>query len=540
MVERVCWMKNMWNRIIEIIIAIVIWEMFRLTGIQTRYFIEVENENVLVSQVAHLIFIYLIVLIFAYFIKNRKNTVVKHGIVICSVFWIVGMSVLLIVWPGFWSWDDVAILLGAQHYDYTPWQHFMSGLWHTICLQTLPFSSGVLIIQIFIAGIIVGYCVSSVGEVLFANQMKKKVICEIILLLPAISAPVMMYLLTGFRMGIYSYLELLLIVKVFCLMRHEQKISIQDAIYITLLTIVVSAWRTEAIYYPITMLLCFLVMGKKKVRFYLAGICMLIALVATIKIGDWNNEQIGNNNYSLSATILPVGELVKVADREKDAQALQAINKVLDCNYIYENDGLGGEAYLWNALRYDYSSDDLKEYYKAYIKLALKYPWPVIRETCQMFLESTGIFVTDSGHTTIRTAVTNTEGSTLWLMRGANFERWNSNCSAWNISFNTELRDTVIRRIAFIDDEEKIVPGFRIVWNLMIPITVSFLCFLYCLIKKKWDYVTLFICVFLRVPIILLTACAPYFMYYLSVYLVGYVLSFMVLMEAYDRRKQNM
>ena len=251
-----------------------------------------------------------------------------------------------------------------------------------------------------------------------------------------------------------------------------------------MLTILVSAWRSEAIYYPIAMLLCFAVMGKNKIRFYKAIIIMLLALLVTRCIGKWNDQMIGTNNYSVSATVLPVGELIKVASKETDAEEIMAIHKVLDCSVIYMNDGWSGEAYLWNAIQYGYTEEDLEGYYKAYVKLALKYPWTVVRETCQMFLNTAGVFVTEDGYTTIRTTCTNTDNPTLWMMRGAGLETWTSNGSKLNLVLNEELRDQVIRKIAFIDEEEKVVPGFRIVWNLMIPITLSFLCFIYCMVKK--------------------------------------------------------
>jgi hypothetical protein len=498
---------------------------------------DVSGWNVVLSKTAHLIFLYLMVLIFSYTIAHRKERMVKQWIIISLVFILINMAVLLMVWPGMWSWDDVAILNNAQNYEFTPWQHFLTGLWHTICLQTLPFASGVLIIQILVAGLIVGYCLAAVSESLFAGSAGKRILCEVILFVPTISAPVMMYLLTGYRMGIYSFLELLLVAKMFLLFRQKQAISVKDMVAITLLMILVAAWRSEAIYYPITMLLCFLAMGKKKIRIYKAVIIVMVALLVTRGIGKWNDQMIGTSDYSISATVLPVGELIKAADREADAEEIQAIHKVLDCSVIYLNDGWSGEAYLWNAIQYGYTEEDLKGYYKAYAKLALKYPWTVIRETCQMFLETSGVFVTEEGYTTIRTACTNTDNSTLWVMRGTMLETWTSNGSRWNLAFNEELRDDTIRKIAFIDEDEKVVPGFRIVWNLMIPITLSFLCFLYCLFQKKWNYVTLYLCVFMRIPIVVLTACAPYFMYYLPVYLVGYVLSFLVILDSIFNRR---
>lgn len=524
--------------IIKIAIAFIIWALLNVTGIQRLFMADVLGWNVILSKISHLVFLYLMVLTFSYMIEHRKESAVKRWIIISLVFIVLYMAVLLLVWPGMWSWDDVAILNGAKYYDFTPWQHFLTGLWHTICLQTLPFSSGVLIIQILVAGLIVGYCLATVSELLFADNIKRQIICEVILFLPTISAPVVMYLLTGYRMGIYSFLELLLIVKVFALLRQKQTISIGDMVYITLLTVLVAAWRSEAIYYPITMLLCFIVMGKNKMRFYKAVIIMLLALLVTRCIGKCNDQMIGTNNYSVSATVLPVGELIKAASKESDAEEIMAIHKVLDCSVIYLNDGWSGEAYLWNAIQYGYTEEDLKGYYKAYVRLALKYPWTVIRETCQMFLNTAGVFITEDGYTTVRTTCTNTDNPTLWMMRGAGLETWTSNGSKWNLVLNDELRDTTIRRIAFIDSEGKAVPGFRIIWNLMIPITLSFICFIYCMIKRKWDYVTLYICVFMRVPIVILTACAPYFMYYLSVYLVGYVLSFMVILDAVLNRKK--
>ena len=179
---------------------------------------------------------------------------------------------------------------------------------------------------------------------------------------------------------------------------------------------------------------------------------------------------------------------------------------------------------MWNCVRQGYTSDDLNGYYRAYVKLALKYPWTVIRETGQMFVYTSGILDDTNGFPRMRTVCSNTDNSTLWLFRG-------EQRTVLPRPLNEQLRDHTIRLIACIDEEGKTSVGFHVIWNLLIPIGTSVIGLILCACKKKWSYCMLLLCVLARVPLVILTACAPYFMYYVSAYLVSYFLTITVLFE---------
>lgn len=511
-------------------IAFLAWGILNVSGVQHLFFSNGVNGNMILGKALHLVFLFFLVLVIQFMIRRRREPKVMHWMIVSVAFALIYMAILLCIWPGMWSWDDVAILNNAQTYNLTPWQHFLSGLWHIICLQTLPFSTGVIIVQIMVGALIAGYCVAYVADAIIGEKRRWLWLVELLLFLPMISAPVVMYLNTGYRMGIYSFLELLLIVKLFLLYK---KTSVEEGTVaaITILTVLVAAWRTEAIYYPIAVLLCMLTMGKGKVKWQKALVLMVVVQVVVCGIGKWNDKLIGTNNYSVSATVLPVGELLKVTDHEADAADIQAIHKVFDVSVVYLNPEWQGEAYLWNAIQYGYTQEDLKGYYKGYVHLALKYPKTVWKATWNMFLATAGMSTYETGYPTIRTACLNTDNSTLWLTRGAEWEAWIGNHSKWNGVINEQLREKVIRIISCIDEEGHANVWFRLIWNLWIPLALSTASIIVLAIRRRWREIPLFLCVLARVPIIFLTACAPYFMYYLSVYLVGYFLSVFVLCD---------
>lgn len=517
----------------SILITTVIWLITNISPIHKIFLDDTMGINVILSMILQYAVLFSIVRQIVILWLERKEEVVKQEIVIACAFATIYFTALVLVWPGMWSWDDVSILNNAQHYNLTAWQHFLSGLWHTVCLRTFPFSSGVLIMQVTVASLITGYCISHIADVFFGQNKRFRILSEIVLFLPTIAGPVMMYLFTGYRMGIYSFLELLLVTIMLLHVKTEGKLEKLDFICIIGLTVIVASWRSEAIYYPILMVLIFVAMGKEKVKRYQAIVCMMIALFATVLIGKYNDKLIGTNNYSVSATVLPVGELIKTCDWKADVEEIQAIHNVLNVDVIYLNGSWSGEAYLWNAIQPGYTKEDLEGYYRAYLKLALKYPETVIRETGQMFLNTAGILLDENGCPIVRTTCTGTNVSTMGL---TGFDTWTSNGSLFADAINTNVRENAIRWIACIDSNGKATWAFRIVWNLLIPLSLSCICMVYLLIKKRCGLCAIFLCVCARVPLITLTACAPYFMYYLSVYLVGYVLSLTVLMEIVQKK----
>jgi len=518
------------------IIAFIIWCIVNISGIQKLYFNTDITLKSSIIKVMHLFFLWFIVCVFKKIYINRRKNEVKNGIIIGLIYFIITFSILLLVWPGMWSWDDIHVVTYARYYGFVSWQHFFSSIFHILCLQTLPFATGVIIMQILFASMIVGYCVSAISNLL-AKRTKNKIIMEILLTAITLLPPVLEYILSGFRMGIYSYIELLLIVILYTSYSKKEKFTLNKLITVTILTIIVASWRTEGIYYLacVPILLLFII-RKNTITYkpYWTYVCVIFSIISIIAIGKYNNYLTGNSNYSITATISPVSELVKKADVNKDKNALENINKLIDINLIYENPELPGEGYFWMGIvRGDYTSDDYTSYLKGYMNLALKYPKVTFNTMWDMFVKTSGVDV-KKDITLQRTTVNATTGGTLQLFEN---ENWMKNNVVSKLAINKDIRESAIQWLACIDEEGKVTSFYYIFWNLFIPLSLVILCLIYKLIKREWFIVILVVTVLFRVLLVFLTSPSPYIMYYLSVYLISYFMSVMIIVQIFNNVK---
>ena len=174
---------NILNRKKIFLYAFILWTILNLSGIQNGIFKEVQGSRVVVSKLCHLIFLYVLFYAIATLFYRRKEKYYKSAIIISGIYFFITMTGLLLLWPGTWSWDDVFVLNSAQWWGFSPWQHFFSGLFHILCLQTLPFSAGVIVMQLLIASIIVGYCVVSASHNVNSQKINMYVLQGIFLLI---------------------------------------------------------------------------------------------------------------------------------------------------------------------------------------------------------------------------------------------------------------------------------------------------------------------------------------------------------------------
>ena len=465
---------------------------------------------------------------------NRKNSKVKDEIIIGTSYFFILMIFLLLMWPGAWSNDDITILKNASVYNFTPWHHFFSGLFQILCLQTIPIPSGVMIIQILISSLIVGYCISNVSA-LYGKSKKQIRIIQVVLGLITLFPPLILYILSGFRMGMYSYFELLLIIKLIILYKEKKEINFDELIKISFLTIIISCWRTEGFYYPFFILILYFILGKKVISKKTAIISFFIIIVVNFSIGKINNLMIGNNDYSLSATMEGITSLVENSD-ETDKEELEEINKVVDVEFIKNNpDMLSEDVYKTIGVVRDYTEEEYFNYMKSYAKLALKYPDVLFKSLWKMFVKAGSGFGENSKQTTHNMVVNNYSFAPDLYEIGTNAWRmWNgvtSRVSKYKVAFNTEIRNNVIYFLNGSDSGKNLTIIHNIFWNLFIPFTLILICLAYKLIKKDWFMVILMLTIFTRVLLVFATAPAPYFMYYLSAYLCSYIIAAIVIIE---------
>ena len=66
------------------------------------------------------------------------------------------LVVLLIVWPGIWGNDDLAVLSLARTLQPNSWQHFLTSGAFILSLMFVPMPGGVVLVQNLLISAIVG------------------------------------------------------------------------------------------------------------------------------------------------------------------------------------------------------------------------------------------------------------------------------------------------------------------------------------------------------------------------------------------------
>lgn len=452
---------------------------------------------------------------------KSENLEYKRGVQIFVIYFSIVMGMLLIVWPGTWSWDDLWTLDVIKHYsEFNAWQHIITGLYQDVMLQILPFPGGIIFLQNVIISICVAFSITKLEKIFPLFRIKNTILDVVLKSIPFLLPPVLLYQFSGYRIGLYVYLEVAVLILLVCLYKENKKWTWKGILLFSFLVIIVSCWRTESFIYIPFFGILILFAHESVITFRKKIICILFFSVGFIGMTKWQSYETGNNNYQIVSTLRPCVELIRHADYVKDEKELTTINKVLDLNIIYENPSLNGENLYWGTgcVRTrntdpldDYSDMDYKNYLRAFIKLAIRYPKIVIKERVELFMSSIGM----KGE-----CVRNTNKAVeLFDVNSENEIAKRTQKMKWiaNTPVCKKFRKSVISLL----DGKNILK--KIIWNAAIPIIALIVLWGKTLIHKNKYLCMLITSVIIRIPLVVLTQPSNWFMYFLSFYLLGYI-----------------
>lgn len=477
-----------------------------------------------------------------FYLQKRAD---RRFVKFTGIYFITMLLLLLTVWPGIWRMDEFGILNSAVLLLPVFWQNFLTSVFYIISLMLFPFPAGVIIVQIAVISLIVGYLMY-----LFEKMPgMKKSRWTYILYIPFYFLPVLDSNLYPMRMSIYAFLELLLLGKLFY---HYAKKK-QDSEYVltgweitilSALSALVITWRSEAIYYIAVLPICFVVLffsttsRKVKTRFILLTIVCTALLFVPQKIGD---KLTSGDNYDLTAKLLPVlpllyeeyqnyleqgdtdleqGKEVLKLNRSGSELLLQ-IDHVLNVELAVKGyeEGKTGMSLYWGEEDFvrSYTKSEYDAFGRAYYSLVFKYPHIFLKERMQIFMQSNTLLAET-------TEIFTTEGV-------PNYERFMQ--YPLNKPINNTLRTKIISFLELRDakDYDTSLSAYDIVYSFQIPLLLSLIVFCCLLLKRRWALALLLAAHLAKVPLIFLTAPSRLFMYYYPVYLVGYVLAFYLLLR---------
>lgn len=441
-----------------------------------------------------------------FIIKYRIN---RKMFLYSITYFLIMLMILYLVYPGAWSADDYGVLRAAHEMQILPWQNFISSVFMIQSLMLIPIMAGPIIVQIILISIIVGYLISRVNEI-----FRVKSPLEWMLIFPFILPAILSNNFSAFRAIMHGYLLLLLMLIFFCCFFEQKRISERKLSGIVFLSIVVGGWRTEYIFYVITIPILMFALGRSRISFKRVVIASIVIIIGILGIGKINNTMLTNNNYSLIQTYDEIADLMLVVDNDKDKEEIAALEKIINLDIFRSHPGEHGVYLHWqyNLIKGSYTEQDYKAYLKAYIKLCLKYPKTFLANRVECFIDNTGI---------------NKKQTSLTREACLLYENYDvikdlDGMIAIN-PLNSELRKTTLRLLGCENEDYKKNNAFCVFWNTGIGI-IYLMIFLILFIRKKQWYLLLLIGNILSVVgLLFLTTPYYYFMYYFSLYLLGNV-----------------
>lgn len=446
------------------------------------------------------------------------------------------MSVLLLLtWPGIWRMDEFGLLSSSLQLFPHFWQNYITSVFYVISMMLLPFPAGVVMVQCVCISLIAARLIT-LCERCRGTDTKKH--AWTILLLPFLMFPVLDSNLYPIRMSLYAFLEVLLITELFFAARRIKKetMSVESWksgywIYITALAVLVTIWRTEAIYYLVAYPVILLVIGKGR-RFAGQIVLYLIAFVilfAPQKIGE---RMSSGQQYELTSVVLPLVPLVEAAHENadaKDRKLLDCIDQVINVEVTLQgaSQGKSGINLFWGEPQFQraYTEKDFREFKTAYYQLIMKYPKVFLQERLQTFVDSSDLL----------------ENTTELFTKEnvPNYEVFKT--YPLSLPIDNKIRTDVIECLELRDGNRYDIKlaGADFVYSAIPAIVVLLVTSVILLAKRKWFYLLLLLTVLVKVPLVFLTAPSRLFMYYYSVYLFGYCVLFYIIYHFYIARARK-
>ena len=528
-----------------ILIAIIQWFITTLFQVDRLFFVyECENRYLVATKLLYLCFLVIAWCFTFNAIKKIQSgdSLWVRGKKLFLGYLLVAMLLLLVLWPGTWSWDDLRILNAVSTYGgWFAWQHVLTGIYYDVLLQIVPFPGGIILLQNIIIALCVAFIITKLENVFNIKKFYTTGIDLAVKFFPFLLPPILMYSFSGYRMGIYVYIELVMLIMLISAHRENKEWGFKYTILFSVLCVITATWRTESfLYIPSISLLILFVRGtiisnSKKT------LCIVIIVIGSFGINIFQSQQLGNANYKVISLLGPCAELVRVADYDRDKKELEIIDKVTDIEVIAKNPTLNGEELYWDTgcVRNrnddpddDYTVEDYKNFLRAFTKLSLKYPKVVISERWNMFVVGSGI----TGE--CRTNVSN--AAELFEEHNGNVaveEVLNKGWLAFSPVYK-KMRHFFINFLGVRKNNGNYIIWLKsIVYNAIVPELFLLFALIQALIRRKWFFAGISLAVLIRLPIVVLTQPSPWIMYVLSFYFLGYVFLVYMLLIRWSRSR---
>ncbi len=463
----------------------------------------------------------------------KRNITKIHLSIVSLIYFTFCMIMLIFYYPGSWKWDEIWILYALDNFVIGTSQHFLTSVLYSWGIMIFGSPVGIIILINALISIFLGYCASEIRVIYKTNKSMIIFIIPFMILPPVIDNN--MYPL---RHSLYAYLCMLLfLLPIIDIMKKRNRklkiFTIRKIIgYIVLITLV-SVWRNEGIYYivfPIVLLIFFrhYITPKKKLVLLLCPIiCAFCVSTCQQRLSNtWNPDR-----NTIIVTLNLFYDLMESGQLSQ--HEINDINKVLDVKKLKEE----GVNSVWNGLIKDgkYSPEEFSQLKKIYILNVLKHPLKLAKIQWPIFKRSNGNIKFFSEAVFGDVNIYNEEF--LKTERGKNYIEFLNYPGIRVISEN--FRDLYRKFILLLKDTTsgEVSNLHRIVYSCYFSIIVTIIYAFVLLIKKETDLFVFVIFSLGRLPIVFFTSPDSAFMYYYPNYIIGIVVTILILNNLFQKSK---
>lgn len=456
------------------------------------------------------------------------------------------LVLLLLIFPGYWSWDDFWVLDSAHAYLPNTWQHIFTQAQYIFSLYLFPSSTTITVVQLGIIATIAGYVVAYLKQFLTSKRLR------LLLWLPFLTLPVLFGDFYTLRLHIYGYLLLLLAIKVHQIFSTERRpMTHRSAFFlgITTLITVLAFWRSEGIVFLALLPLFFVKLGflkqlRTKDRKSLHVLHVSICAVFIIILGYLGASYENSPRYKVTTTVNPLSVLVQGQDTS--TKDWQNINKVINIDLLKKNPDYTDIKVFWDArfLRADYEQY-LSEYYRSFANIVLANPAKYMKIKTKTFLATNSLYPIGAGETIVYGSGLLTPYSIdkcehLSRQECDLVKRFDK-MSKLNTPIAPQLRETVLN-ILMVDTPSKQATNIlrAVFWNVLPILLLTIGVLAHAIIKRHLVWIIMVSLPLAQAAIIFLTAPASFFMYYYPTYLTGFVLVLFYSLLIIDKRNTRL
>lgn len=476
------------------------------------------------------IFITIIVFFGLHFYQQikQKNKLYQDWVKKSALYGAVLFIILLLIFPGYWLWDEFFILEQSHIYAVYGWQSIFTQAQYIFSLYLIPSSTGVTILQLITISIIVGYILAWVKK-LYPQYPRLWIAAFVPFLLPVVLFGNFFTL----RLHIYGYLLLLLVIKIIIIYKTDKPKSPAYAHFIGFAALVtlLAFWRTEGIIYLATLpfvahrLGLFTEIFRKNTLKLAATITLSIILLLS---GFLATKLTDSPRYKITAFVNPLSMMIHEDLRgSKINTAWEEVDSVINLDTLKKYPSFTEIPAMWRSndepILQDNFEDHLGEFYRGVSYIIAHNPDTFIKYRMKTFLTTNGLaenpYATSTGWLTPFSTDGCQDLGEQQCSALTNFAQSNK----FNHSFNPILRKSVLNTLLIKTDEHSKTQQLlrAVLWDTL-PVIIGLLFIaLHSLFTKKWLWLSITSLLLLQTALIFGTAPASYFMYYFPVYLAG-------------------